>query len=31
MLPLTHPEAVNAAIVEHLFRSMADRQRPAAA
>jgi pimeloyl-ACP methyl ester carboxylesterase len=31
MLPLTHPEAVNTAIAEHLFRSMADRQRPAAA
>ncbi len=31
MLPLTHREAVNAVIAEHLFRSMADRQRPAAA
>jgi pimeloyl-ACP methyl ester carboxylesterase len=31
MLPLTHHEAVNAAIAEHLFRSPAGRQRPAAA
>jgi pimeloyl-ACP methyl ester carboxylesterase len=31
MLPLTHREAVNMAIAGHLFRSMADRQRPAAA
>jgi pimeloyl-ACP methyl ester carboxylesterase len=31
MLPLTHREAVNAAIAEHLFRSPAGRQRPAAA
>jgi pimeloyl-ACP methyl ester carboxylesterase len=31
MLPLTHGEAVNAAIAEHLFCSPADRQRPAAA
>jgi pimeloyl-ACP methyl ester carboxylesterase len=31
MLPLTHREAVNIAITEHLFRSMADRKRPAAA
>jgi pimeloyl-ACP methyl ester carboxylesterase len=27
MLPLTHREAVNAVIAEHLFHSMADRQR----
>jgi pimeloyl-ACP methyl ester carboxylesterase len=31
MLPLTHGEAVNAAIAEHLFCSPAGRQRPAAA
>jgi pimeloyl-ACP methyl ester carboxylesterase len=31
MLPLTHREAVNAAIAEHLFCSPAGRQRPAAA
>jgi pimeloyl-ACP methyl ester carboxylesterase len=31
MLPLTHREAVNMAIAEHLFRSMAVRKRPAAA
>jgi len=31
MLPLTHHEAVNAAIAEHLSRSTAARQRPAAA
>jgi pimeloyl-ACP methyl ester carboxylesterase len=31
MLPLTHREAVNAAIAEHLFRTNADRQSPAAA
>ena len=31
MLPLTHHEPVNAAIAEHLARSMAARQRPAAA
>lgn len=31
MLPLTHKEAVNAAIVEHLARNMAGRHRPAAA
>jgi pimeloyl-ACP methyl ester carboxylesterase len=31
MLPLTHRDAVNAAVVEHLFCTMADRQRPAAA
>jgi pimeloyl-ACP methyl ester carboxylesterase len=31
MLPLTHREAVNAVITEHLFRSMTDRQRPAVA
>jgi len=31
MLPLTHREAVDAAVAEHLFRVMADRQRPAAA
>lgn len=30
MLPLTHPEAVNAAIVAHLARSAAAGQRPAA-
>jgi pimeloyl-ACP methyl ester carboxylesterase len=30
MLPLTHAEAVNAAIAEHLSRSMAAGQRPAA-
>lgn len=31
MLPLTHREAVNAAIAEHLSRNTAARQRPAAA
>lgn len=31
MLPLTHREAVNATVVEHLFSTIADRQRPAAA
>jgi pimeloyl-ACP methyl ester carboxylesterase len=31
MLPLTHKEAVNAAVVEHLLRSKAGRHRPAAA
>jgi pimeloyl-ACP methyl ester carboxylesterase len=31
MLPLTHPESVNAAVAAHLFRTMAGRQRPAAA
>jgi pimeloyl-ACP methyl ester carboxylesterase len=31
MLPLTHREAVNAAIAEHLFCSPAGRQRPVAA
>ena len=31
MLPLTHHEAVNAAIAEHLSRNTAARQRPAAA
>ena len=31
MLPLTHTEAVNAAVVEHLRRSMAGRHCPAAA
>jgi len=31
MLPLTHKEAVNAAIVEHLLHVMARRERPAAA
>ncbi|MGH6928922.1 MAG: alpha/beta fold hydrolase, partial [Dongiaceae bacterium] len=30
MLPLTHREAVNAAIAEHLVRTNTDRQRPAA-
>jgi pimeloyl-ACP methyl ester carboxylesterase len=31
MIPLTHPESVNAAVAAHLFRTMADRQRSAAA
>ena len=31
MLPLSHKEAVNAAVAEHLRRSMAGRHRPAAA
>jgi pimeloyl-ACP methyl ester carboxylesterase len=31
MLPLTHKEAVNAAIQEHLLQTAAGRQRPAAA
>ena len=31
MLPLTHKEAVNAAVAAHLLRSMAGRHRPAAA
>jgi pimeloyl-ACP methyl ester carboxylesterase len=31
MLPLTHREAVNAAVAEHLLSTMVDRQRPAAA
>jgi pimeloyl-ACP methyl ester carboxylesterase len=31
MLPLTHREAVNAAVAEHLSSTIADRQRPAAA
>jgi len=31
MLPLTHREAVNAAILEHLFHGMTDRERSAAA
>ncbi len=30
MLPLTHREAVNAAVAEHLASTIADRQRPAA-
>jgi pimeloyl-ACP methyl ester carboxylesterase len=31
MLPLTHPESVNAAIAAHLSRTIARRQRPVAA
>jgi hypothetical protein len=31
MLPLTHREAVNATVAEHLVSTTADRQRPAAA
>jgi len=31
MLPLTHKDVVNGAIVEHLFRNRGDRRRPAAA
>jgi pimeloyl-ACP methyl ester carboxylesterase len=31
MLPLTHREAVNAAVLSHLLRNMAGRYRPAAA
>jgi pimeloyl-ACP methyl ester carboxylesterase len=31
MLPLTHKEAVNAAVAKHLLGNMADRHRPAAA
>jgi pimeloyl-ACP methyl ester carboxylesterase len=31
MLPLTHREAVNAAVAEHLLSTMTDRLRPAAA
>ena len=31
MLPLTHKEAVNAAVAEHLLRSMAAGPRPVAA